>query len=511
MMQSAVLRPRSTWEALDFGHALVRHYAWPIYRLWLCVFIPWTVLVVTLLPSIGAAFALWWCKPLYDRLVLYVLARSLFAQPPSLAQAWQDRRQILRGWFWSLSLGRLDPARGFALPIVLLEQLSGKARRQRFKLLGRDGSFWVARAHVAVWAHLEGALLLTLILVGWQLLPEEWRPSLEEVPIIEQPFNWLGVLAYATVISCLEPFYIGADFGLYLNRRCHLEGWDLEQPLRDLGQRLRVLGQRLIPSLALLVLGLSVALMPNPSWADTPKPVPLAEQQWSAVYEYPAHQQRLQQLRASSDASKRALAEVLQQPDLQRWREVEVLQNCKAPPEEAARVLPSPKLDWFNDPAQWLRGLVIVLLVGLLVAVVVWAKRNQWQVSSFWRKSRRVPNATAQELELDPVLELPDDVLAAARQAWASGKLRLAVSLLYRCLPRALQNRCELTPAETEEQILSQLRQQHLAPPTLEYCQRLISLWQALAYADRIPSAEQFESLCQDWERFLPSPHEGKA
>ena len=44
-------------------------------------------------------------------------------------------------------------------------------------------------------------------------------------------------LIYAAVILFLEPFYVAAGFGLYLNRRTLLEGWDIEVALRRIAER----------------------------------------------------------------------------------------------------------------------------------------------------------------------------------------------------------------------------------------------------------------------------------
>jgi hypothetical protein len=39
-------------------------------------------------------------------------------------------------------------------------------------------------------------------------------------------------VAYATAVMFLEPFYVGAGFAMYLNRRAELEAWDIEQEFR---------------------------------------------------------------------------------------------------------------------------------------------------------------------------------------------------------------------------------------------------------------------------------------
>jgi hypothetical protein len=57
------------------------------------------------------------------------------------------------------------------------------------------------------------------------------------------PQNWLGALfgpapqaagsvAYMAAVAFLEPFYVAAGFGMYVNRRVDLEAWDIEQEFR---------------------------------------------------------------------------------------------------------------------------------------------------------------------------------------------------------------------------------------------------------------------------------------
>ena len=44
--------------------------------------------------------------------------------------------------------------------------------------------------------------------------------------------QWLSSLAYLLAVLFLEPFYVAAGFGMYLNRRAELEAWDIEQEFR---------------------------------------------------------------------------------------------------------------------------------------------------------------------------------------------------------------------------------------------------------------------------------------
>jgi hypothetical protein len=56
----------------------------------------------------------------------------------------------------------------------------------------------------------------------WSDLQSLWRPG----------HAWVSALEYATVVLFLEPFYVAAGFGMYLNRRVELEAWDIEQEFR---------------------------------------------------------------------------------------------------------------------------------------------------------------------------------------------------------------------------------------------------------------------------------------
>ena len=39
-------------------------------------------------------------------------------------------------------------------------------------------------------------------------------------------------IGYVITVLFLEPFYVAAGFGMYLNRRAELEAWDIEQEFR---------------------------------------------------------------------------------------------------------------------------------------------------------------------------------------------------------------------------------------------------------------------------------------
>ncbi len=40
------------------------------------------------------------------------------------------------------------------------------------------------------------------------------------------------LLCFAAAVLVVEPFFVGAGFAMYLNRRVELEAWDIEQEFR---------------------------------------------------------------------------------------------------------------------------------------------------------------------------------------------------------------------------------------------------------------------------------------
>ena len=115
------LYPRSQWEAMELGIALVRMHARAIWLPWLVLSLPLFALLNGLCLWLGqvwwAALLLWWLKPVFDRIPLYVLSRAVFGDAPAL----RETLQAQWGWGWRpmwgyLSWRRLGPARALLLP-----------------------------------------------------------------------------------------------------------------------------------------------------------------------------------------------------------------------------------------------------------------------------------------------------------------------------------------------------------------------------------------------------------
>ncbi len=93
---------------------------------------------------------------------------------------------------------------------------------------------------------------------------------------------------------------------------------------------------------------------------------------------------------------------------------------------------------------------------------------------------------------------------AAAAQLARSGNLVAALSLLYRGALVTLLHRdqIEFAGGDTEVDCLIKTRDR-VAAPTYAYLSRLLSVWQAAAYAHRMPPQPEVEQLASEWPAFF--------
>lgn len=232
-----VLRPRAPMEAADLGVRLCQHAAVSVFRCHLAAALP--VLVLSLAAFEIAAwiptFAIWLAKPWLDRTVLFTLSRAAFGQGTTLSELWREQRRV----WWSqllaaFTLRRLSPWRAFTQPVHQLEGLSGKRLRRRVRQI-RSGRSGAAAMMTSAFALAELALIFALISLIFWLAPKGMAPQVDFMRALEGEetgAEFVYASAYAVVVVFLEPFYVAAGFGMYLNRRVELEAWDIEQEFR---------------------------------------------------------------------------------------------------------------------------------------------------------------------------------------------------------------------------------------------------------------------------------------
>ncbi len=494
---SAVLRPRQSAEAVDLGLAMVRRHAPGIYRAWLLFVLPlWGVLGALLhdYPSVLVA-VVWWLKPLYDRIVLFYLGRALFGEAPTLREQIREWPRLLtRRLGLSLLWGRFSGVRSFTMPVVVLEGLTGKSYESRTAILKRHGGA-PAIGFMQLFLLLELAVIMGLWMGIRDFLPEEALEWMAQIRIYlkqggDPPLSLLWSLAgcYLVAVAFLEPFYAGGGFGLYINTRTHLEGWDVDLAFRQLGSRLRA---RLVPPLASLL----VFLLALGSVADG-----LAAGG----------------VQVERDQAKQQIREVLAHPEFEEHVGKYKEWVSDSPPSSSSspsRAAQGWDWSWIYS---WLKGFgslfsgnwhevaLRLLAAAAIAALLAWLGWWCWKGLRLPQRQRvekpkdRGPRVVM-GLQTTPE-SLPPDVPSAAWMAWQQGDQEGAVRLLYRGALTWLIGQAPgpVRESDTEGDCL---RHASRLPDGNQrsYFFEITGTWLACAYGRTPPPAALMQGLCGRW------------
>jgi len=392
--------------------------------------------------------------------VLHVLSRAVFGEL-------QGTRAVLgaaRDWLGSGLLAALvlrwwpDMARSFNLPVRQLEGGRGRAARERRSVLGRrtrGSAVWLT----VVCMHFEAVLYWSLLLLATLLIPAKAYEARGFADTLRSTgaWTWGHVLAYAGTVFVLEPFYVAAGFALYLNRRTLLEGWDIEVALRRIAER----HAGAVASVFLVVFAFLCPFFSDASLAQEKKP-------------------------------KEEIAEVLKAPEFGHYRDTTRWErrDPAKPPDPK-----TPDLSFWHAIGYALAKAAEVALWVVAVAALGYA---------LWWLARRLPHAAdarREAYEPPPALfgmqlapdTLPADVPEAAARLAASGRLRDALSLLYRgALSELVHKRgVQLLASHTEGEAVRLAR--------MAYFAALVDAWRRCAYAKRLPSKDEVEQLTKKY------------
>ena len=227
-------RVRSAWSSIDLGFALARRFWLRSVWLYIAILLP-AFLLTRFLPAEWVYLPyliLWWCKPLFERPILHLLSRELFAEPmPFFKVLGQWRLWLIPGLFKILTIRRLNIYRGMVAPITLLEQPDNRSYRLRTKVLGSTFSTQALWLNVLLF-HLEsflylGFLALVQLMVANYFDAQIWDWASHEY------YRHLFEFLWYSIVAMVAPFYVAAGFMLYISRRVELEGWDIEITFRN--------------------------------------------------------------------------------------------------------------------------------------------------------------------------------------------------------------------------------------------------------------------------------------
>lgn len=469
---SVELRPRAGWESVDLGFQMARRWWRPVWGAWFAVYLPAAAAIHLLFfwSPLVAALVLWWLKPVFDRFVLHVVSRAVFGTVPTVRETLGAWREILTpALIPALTWLRLQPARSALLPVWQLERQTGRPAAARRRTLGRrlEGGFGAT----VIGLHFEAVFFFSLALLGALLEPAGAGGGFEFSDLLssrgEAPERWWDLydsLYYVAAVSIVEPLYVAAGFALYLNRRAALEGWDIELRLRRLEARLG----RAAAAVALALAAAFGVAVPESATAGQ---------------------------RSAADE----IREVLRAPEFQEYREARrwvyrgARDDLKAgDPDTGFLAKLALLLATMQQYVLW--TVAVVAALALAVAARRWVPR--WFESP--AAQYRPPDALF-GLALAPE-SLPEDVAGAAAALVREGRVREALSLLYRGALSVLVHRDHVPLAEgdTEGDCLRAARAA-LPAPAAAYFARLVRAWTHAAYAGRLPDAGGAARLCEDW------------
>jgi hypothetical protein len=540
---SITLRKRTPWEASDLGIALVREYAASIWLAWASLVLPVALVIGALCQYFDyfsiAALLLWWLKPVFDRIPLFVLSRAVFGSVPSLRDTLIAQRSIndIGPLFALLTWRRLHPMRALLLPVDFLERLRGAPRALRTALLARaQGSPSSLLTFVCV--NMESMLVISVLMLALLFLPTElfsdaMKDTLKNLFIDPPPWaQWAAYLAYTVALSIMEPFYVGAGFGLYLNRRMELEAWDIDLSFRQLAARLQAglgaarQGAKSLLGIAVLCGAVNLASSHCAWAAGAEKPIANNAAEDGQAYDSDADEQVDEQAADTAPEAQAASAEMslelnldhffvpphhdfdtaikkaLSDPELNpkatitEWQEKNRSQVRK--PDKSAELEYSGGIG--NAFSFLLQNALWIVLTVAIVLVAPYILRMFSAREAKSKAQRQAAEPT--QLDVDMPEHLPPDLAASVAQLWQQGKPRAALALLYRAGVLRLCDRLgqPLPKGATESQCLRLARDLVASDQHRALFPALVRAWQGIAYASVEPSWAQVQDLLTAWQ-----------
>ncbi|MCP4597237.1 hypothetical protein [Neptuniibacter sp.] len=493
---------RSKWQAIDLGIAMAKRWYLPMFLSWLIpAVIIFTGMNIFFWESPWVAIlTVWWLKPLFDRLPLFLLSRYLFNEA-TFKQL--NLKSLFKLYCFdllsALTWRRLDFRRSFSLAITILEKQKGLKRSKRYSLL-QQGCGNAATWLTLVLVHLEMLVCLGFISLIILFIPQDinwdfFRTILDNSLLFEHIYNSI----YVVSVCLIAPFYVACGFSLYINRRIELEAWDLELIFRHSMEK-RTEGNALqatVSSLAAICLSASLLLPSTPvqaeqTYPNTAKPVD------------PVFIENIE-----SVDTKQEILSILESPPFVIEKQVTEWQ-LKPTDHETDSDMDLPEwlknLEDIDGFSGFIKGAALVIEIAIWVAIallVFFLLKSLVENLDLRPGSKRTSKITTQdkpEVIMGLVLtteSLPNDIEAAMSTAINDGDNRLALSLLYRYSLYQLihHHNVPLENWHTEYEC-SAIVAQHLNNELSQFFTTLTLIWQQQAYAHITPDMAQMKKLC---------------
>ena len=456
------LRRRGVWEAVDSGVLLWRSnftYLLPFFAIpvW---FIAWGL---RLLPGnfvYLSYLVLWWLKPFFDRLVLFVVSRNFLNTPFKFIELVKMKNGLLGDLLWR----RFNLSRSASMPIRVLENLNNKQFALRKKALHSSGlafsNIISPLSLIMEFMLLFGEVLFFLMFVQL-FFPIYLSNILNYGETVEIFIYMLFCFNYILV----ESIYVCMGFGLYINGRVELEGWDLQLLFKNFVKQ----GSKII---AFVFLFLSLLFTPAPAYALNTEPV-FPEGFPEMPIESLAN---LDEILASSDFGGERDGWTIQ---FRNYREPDMPVIEMAPWMENIRLIFSYTL----------RIMAILALAAFMVFIFYWSRKNKQKFfligNSFLNKGKNYANSLVS-------IESPSSLFDRAEVFFHRGLIREAwAACFFGCLGAFAINGSVSFPADATEYECLNLVQQ-IKPGAGEGFAALVQSWVLFAYGNMQPLESDF-------------------
>lgn len=504
---SARIRPRMPYEAMDLGFLMVRRWWKEMFLIQVLLFGTLGTLFYLLVHDLTfVMLLLWWFKPVIETFHMQFLGRALFDENLHAQNILRHKWSILfHEIIAKLTWRRFHPLRSFVMPVAELEQLKGRTRLQRIRVLSRTNSgsaLWLT----SLGAMIETIFTVDMLLVAFALMPKEVTDRIDWNQMLTDEILTNSAAAAAILsMFLIMPFYVAAGFSLYINRRTWLEGWDIELTFKQLAHRLER-GKKHLATIALVVC-IGAAFPFDNAVAE---PMVLDGEPTSTLQRVPPVTPR------ALEDNRNAIIEILEGPDFRRMETREVLRPIsQAPKKETPRSL-RKIFAWFATLGEWIaRAAEALLWASVAIVALVLAR--------LWPRFRQLSRKKGQSRDGSPthtliygpdgtLQALPEHLTAEAQRYWQDGNAREALSLLYRGALAHLSERFHLPLGSSYTEIESvELCQEQCPPVVGTYFNRLTQAWMRIAYGHRQISQQEFDDLLKDWVFFHANTPEASA
>lgn len=500
------LSARTNAQAVNLGFVTARRYALPLLMASAVATLPVLLLAVMLVVVFDAYFwaslLLWWCKPYYDRVILFNASRLVFRESIGFFDIVDSLGKAARNGLWlNLTFFRFSFTRSLNIPIQLLEGLSGREYSQRVKVIGKGSSSSASGLTIGL-LHFDIVLYINCFLLIIMLLPDNVKREFSEwffswrLGYTDEEQLWLGLLmlffqALSSII--VEIFYVMAGFMLYLNSRIKTEGWDIELAFKRMALRLGEVK-------SLLMSWLAVAFISSLLLLSTAMPTSVKAADHT---ENTAPNTASTTTKLTPDDDKAVLKDILLDDDINPYEIKTTWEANHLPKEKTNNDSSNFDVDGAKDGLEGFATLLkfALIFIGLFILYLIIINREKF-LGFMQGKATVDPDARPTVMFGLAVTKdsLPADIAGEARLLLRRGEILQALSLLYRGSLAVLINDHHVVIKEsyTEGDCLN-ASQSSLGKDGHHYFKQLTTTWQSLVYAHKEPPTANVETLIEQW------------